>query len=171
MKFTGIVRKLDMLGRIVIPREYRKMHKIKESDPLEIIAMDNGDILIRKIDVSAELLSAGLPIVSEVYLTLGIDVMLADGEKYLAGAGSLKNRLTGTILSGAAQRLIENRKCYSGKAAEIGLDGAEYVSLCPVFGENVFGAMMLFSEKPVEPADGRVLQLTGKILGNTMQRF
>ncbi|MCL2798358.1 MAG: AbrB/MazE/SpoVT family DNA-binding domain-containing protein, partial [Firmicutes bacterium] len=47
MKVTGIIRKLDMLGRIVIPREYRKMLKIREADPLEIIAMDNGDILVR----------------------------------------------------------------------------------------------------------------------------
>ena len=171
MKFTGIVRKLDMLGRIVIPREYRKLHKIKESDPLEIIATDGGDIVIRKIDISAELANAGRPIVEEVHRTLDLGVMLSDTEKYLTGAGSVKNRLTGASLSSTAQGLIEKRKCYSGKASEIGLDGAEYVSVCPVFNENIFGALMLFSENPIESCDGRVLALTGKILGNSMQRF
>ena len=171
MKFTGIVRKLDMLGRIVIPREYRKMHKIKATDPLEIIAMENGDILIRKVDLSAELTDAGAPILEEVYNTLGRGVMLADGEKYLAGAGAVKNRLIGSALSRQAQSLIEERKCYNGAASGVGLEGAEHVSLCPIFGEDVFGALVLFSDQPVEAWDGRVLQLAGRILGNSMQRF
>ena len=171
MKFQGIVRKLDMLGRIVIPREYRKMHKIKESDPLEIIAMENGDILIRKVDLSAELVGNGAPIAQEIHQILGLDVMLSDIEKYLTGAGNIKNQLIGTILSSKMQGLIENRKCFSGKSAEIGIDGAEYVSVCPVFGTDVFGALMLFSHQPIEAGDERMLQLSARVLGNLMQRF
>lgn len=171
MKVTGIIRKLDMLGRIVIPREYRKMLKIKEADPLEIIAMDNGDILVRKVDIAAELVGSGQSIVDEVHQMLGIDVMLTDGDKYLAGAGVLKSQLTGTILSSKAQGLIEHRKCFNGRSNEISLDGADYVWLCPVFGSDVFGSLILFADKPIEAADGRVLQLTAKILGNSIQRF
>jgi AbrB family transcriptional regulator (stage V sporulation protein T) len=171
MKVTGIVRKLDTLGRIVIPREYRKMHKIKESDPLEIIALENGDIVIRKVDVSAELLNAGKPIVDEVYRTMELGIMLSDGERYIAGAGALRNQLIGTELSRKAKDAIENRKCYSGKSAGVDLAGAEYVSICPVFGEDVFGAVILFTDAVPASVDGRILQLMGKILGNCVQRF
>ncbi|MCL2797933.1 MAG: hypothetical protein FWD58_07765 [Firmicutes bacterium] len=97
--------------------------------------------------------------------------MLTDGDKYLAGAGVLKSQLTGTILSSKAQGLIEHRKCFNGRSNEISLDGADYVWLCPVFGSDVFGSLILFADKPIEAADGRVLQLTAKILGNSIQRF
>ena len=171
MKATGIIRKLDMLGRVVIPREYRKMLKIKESDPLEIIAMENGDIVVRKVDLAAELIGTGQSIVDEVHQTTGLDVMLTDGDKYLTGAGTLKNQLVGTILSSKAQGLIEHRKCFNGKSGEISLDGAEYIWLCPVFGSDVFGSLILYSATPIDPSEGRILQLTAKILGNCVQKF
>ena len=81
------------------------------------------------------------------------------------------NEINERILSSKAQSMIENRKCFSGKSAEIGLDGAEYANLCPIFGTDVFGALMLFSDNPIAMGDGRMLQLSGKILGNLMQRF
>ena len=171
MKFTGVVRRLDLLGRVVIPKEYRKMLKIKPGDPLEIIAMENGDILIRKVDISVELAVAGLPVVEEVNSILDLGVMLSDGEKYLAGAGSVKDRLVGTALSPKAKSLVENRKSYAGRAAEIGLKEAEYVLLHPISGETVFGAIVLFSDRPIEKSGSQVLQLAAKVLSNSMQRF
>ena len=171
MKATGIIRKLDMLGRIVIPREYRKMLKIKESDPLEIIAMENGDIVVRKVDISAELVSSGQSMVDELHEMVGVDVMLTDGDKYLTGAGMLSGQLTGTILSSKAQGLIEHRKSFCGKSGDVSLDGADYVWICPVCGVDVFGSLILFSDSPIDPADGRLLQLAAKILGSNMQRF
>ena len=59
MEQMGIVRRLDALGRVVIPREFRKLNRIEVGDPLEIRALANGDILVRKVDLSAQLRSIG----------------------------------------------------------------------------------------------------------------
>jgi AbrB family transcriptional regulator (stage V sporulation protein T) len=171
MKHTGIVRKLDTLGRIVIPREYRKMHKIKESDPLEIIALENGDIVIRKVDISAELVNAGKSIADELSQTLGHAVMLSDTEKFLSAAGTGKAVPVGRELSEKVNEMIEERKCYSGKASEIGLEGAEYVAVCPVAGEDLFGAMYVFSDTELDANAVGVLKMTARILGSLLQRF
>ncbi|MCL2061615.1 MAG: AbrB/MazE/SpoVT family DNA-binding domain-containing protein [Firmicutes bacterium] len=171
MKLNGIVRKLDMLGRIVIPREYRKMLNIKENDPLEIISTANGDIIIRKVDISSELVNAGRPIADELFVTLNRNIMVCDTAKYLTGAGTLVESLCGTVISSKAQQLIEKRDCFVGKASEIGMDGAPFVAICPVYSENVFGALVLFSDTLPSAHDTAMLQLVGRILGNTLQNF
>lgn len=60
MKETGVIRKLDALGRIVIPREFRKRNHIEVGDPVEMHAMQNGDIVLRKVDTAARLRPAAL---------------------------------------------------------------------------------------------------------------
>ena len=54
MEANGIVRKVDGLGRIVIPREFRKLHKISLGDPMEISCMDSGEIVLKKMGMSVE---------------------------------------------------------------------------------------------------------------------
>ena len=51
MKATGIVRRIDELGRIVIPKEIRRTHKIREGTPLEIYSSDNGELTLKKFYV------------------------------------------------------------------------------------------------------------------------
>ncbi|MDE6399224.1 MAG: AbrB/MazE/SpoVT family DNA-binding domain-containing protein, partial [Clostridiales bacterium] len=75
MEETGIIRRLDALGRIVIPREFRKLHRIEVGDPLEMRANASGEITIRKVDVSAQLKSVGALAISA--LTPHIDTQLA----------------------------------------------------------------------------------------------
>ncbi len=170
MKYTGIVRRLDSLGRIVIPREYRKMHKIKESDPLEIIALENGEILIKKVDLTAQLISAGAPIVDGVFEATGLCAMLSDGEKFLSGAGMQKSMLADTVLPNKVKSLIEDRKSYCGGGSDIGLDGG-FVCVMPVFCQDVFGALYVFSPSAVSKEDERLLKTVAKILGQTMQKY
>jgi transcriptional pleiotropic regulator of transition state genes len=52
MKSTGIVRRVDELGRVVIPKELRRTHAIEEGDPLEIFTDDGGKIILRKYEPS-----------------------------------------------------------------------------------------------------------------------
>ena len=54
MKTTGIVRRVDDLGRIVIPREYRRAYDIEIGDPMEITADENGIITLKRVDMGAE---------------------------------------------------------------------------------------------------------------------
>ena len=48
MKATGIVRRIDDLGRIVIPKEIRRTMRIREGDPLEIYTESNGTVIFKK---------------------------------------------------------------------------------------------------------------------------
>ena len=59
MEETGVIRRLDALGRIVIPREYRKLHRIEVGDPLEMRLTTGGEITIKKVDLSAQLKTLG----------------------------------------------------------------------------------------------------------------
>ena len=170
MKYTGIVRRLDSLGRIVIPREYRKMHKLKESDPLEIIALENGEILIKKVDLTAQLISCGAPMTDSLFEATGLCVMLSDCEKFLSGAGVQKSMLADTVLPNKVKGLIEDRKNFCGEGKEIGLD-CEYVCFSPVFCQDAFGALFVFSASPVSKEDERLVKTVAKILGTTMQKY
>ena len=171
MRHTGIIRRLDRLGRVVIPMEYRKLHKIKITDPLEIIALDNGDIIVRKTDLTAQLRDAGLPIIEEVFKAFGNSVMLTTCDRYIASTGKTADGLVGTVISSKAQNLIEQKKSFKGLASEIGLDGGEFVLLYPVAADDIFGSLIMFSDNEIQDCDVKVLDLSSKILGNTMQRF
>ena len=59
METKGIIRRLDDLGRIVVPKEYRRMLKIELGDPLEIFTLSNGDIVLRRFDMSAAVKNEG----------------------------------------------------------------------------------------------------------------
>ena len=170
MKYTGIVRRLDSLGRIVIPREYRKMHKIKESDPLEIIALENGEILIKKVDVTAQLIASGAGVVDSLFEAIGSCVMLSDIEKLLIGVGAKKGAFADTVLPGKVKNLIEDRKSFCGECKDVGLDG-EFTAIAAVFCQDVFGALYLFSATPVSESDFRLLKTAAKILGGVMQKY
>lgn len=171
MKYTGIVRRLDSLGRIVIPREYRKMHKIKESDPLEIIAMDNGEILIKKVDLSAELLSAGTLVIDALSEATNLTVLLSDNEKILYVAGNNpKNTYAENPLSQKAMSLLSSRKNYSGNAVELSL-GEAFVCVYPVFKEDIFGGIFVLSNSAVSQDDEKIVGVLAKVLGNIMQKY
>ncbi len=170
MKYTGIVRRLDSLGRIVIPREYRKMHKIKESDPLEIIAMDNGEIIIKKVDLSAELIGESVSVIDALHETLSFSVMVSDNEKFLLGVGNMKGALSEKPIGSKLSNLIASRKSFNGACADMGIEGG-YVCACPVFKEDVFGALYIFSDYQISASDETLLKTLSKVLGANMQKY
>lgn len=170
MKYTGIIRRLDSLGRIVIPREYRKMNKINESDPLEIIALDNGEILIKKVDLSAELISASKQIISELVEQTGKTIMLSDTEKFLAGHGEESSTLTGTILSSKIQNLIDKRSSFIGEGKDMGVDG-NYACIAPVYLEDCFGALYILSDSEISIEHQNLLKVLAKVLGGMIQKY
>jgi len=170
-KHTGIIRRLDKLGRVVIPREFRKLHKIKFTDPLEIICHDNGDIIVRKFDLTSQLVTTGQPVADELFNTLNHTILLCDANKVVYASGSTKVVPVGTKLDLKTQSMIQERKCFSGKAGELGIDGAEYATLCTIFGEDVFGGFIIVSDNPTTDWDAKTLQMAARILGNTMQKF
>lgn len=171
MKYTGIIRRLDSLGRIVIPREYRKLHKMAESDPLEILSLENGEILIKKVDLSSKLIANGTTIIEELSASTKDTAVLCDSEKFLIGSGKSKNLLVGSSVPKKISDLIADRKYYTGRASEIGLDCGGYVCVRSVYMQDSFGAIVLVSEKDIPYSDTVLVEVLASVLGSLMQNY
>ena len=93
MKATGIVRRIDDLGRIVIPKEIRRTLHIRESDPLEIFTDREGQIILKKYSPIGEMTTFAKQYVESLAQVSGHMTMIADRDQIIATAGGAKNFL------------------------------------------------------------------------------
>lgn len=99
MKATGIVRRIDDLGRIVIPKEIRRALRIRESDPMEIYTDREGGIVLRKYAKMRELEDFSMTYVQALQGTFGHTAAITDADAFLFVSGALKKRLQNRPLS------------------------------------------------------------------------
>lgn len=87
MKATGIVRRIDDLGRVVVPKEIRKILRIREGDPLEIYTGTTGEVILKKYSPISELGQMAEIFADSVSATLGLPVIVSDTDHYVAASG------------------------------------------------------------------------------------
>ena len=109
MKATGIVRRIDDLGRIVIPKEIRRTMRIREGDPMEIFTSREGEILLKKYSPVGELGEFASALAESMAQTLGELVCITDRDYVIAAAGSGKKEIEGKVLSEQLQAAIDQR--------------------------------------------------------------
>ena len=109
MKATGITRKIDELGRIVIPKEIRRTLRIREGTPLEIFTEKNGEIILRKYSPMGELVSFAGQYADSLAQTTGMMVCITDLEQVIAAAGGAKKEYLGKAINEKLDQLIEDR--------------------------------------------------------------
>ena len=109
MKATGITRKIDELGRIVIPKEIRRTLRIREGTPLEIFTEKNGEIILRKYSPMGELVAFAGQYADSLAQTTGMMVCITDLEQVIAAAGGAKKDYLGKAISEKLEQLIEDR--------------------------------------------------------------
>ena len=109
MKATGIVRRIDDLGRIVIPKEIRRTMRIREGDPMEIFTSREGEILLKKYSPVGELGEFAAALAESVAQTLGELVCVTDRDYVIAAAGSGKKDFEGRLLAQELQSAIDQR--------------------------------------------------------------
>ena len=103
MKATGIVRRIDDLGRVVIPKEIRRTQMIRVGDPLEIFVSANGEVVFKKYSPVGEMSPMAATCVETVYKVAGVPLVnrtAANGAvrpQRAPGARRWKNRCTQTI--------------------------------------------------------------------------
>lgn len=169
MKTTGIVRRLDELGRIVIPREYRRLYGINIGDPLEIVAMENGDIVISKISTESDLAVLGRSACEGLASEFSLTAAVSNLKEFTAGAGGGKGAILGKELNPELIKQIRDRR--SGIGSGIGY-GFAYMAYAPIFGSSdVFGGIFLFGG--IQPDESKVasLKIAGKLIGDSLQKF
>ena len=108
MKATGIVRRIDDLGRIVIPKEIRRTLRIRESDPLEIFTDREGEIILKKYSPIGEMSTFARQYAESLAQVSGQMTLIADRDQFIAAAGGCKAFL-GKSISSQLEEAIEKR--------------------------------------------------------------
>lgn len=110
MKATGIVRRIDDLGRVVIPKEIRRTLKIREGDPLEIFVDRDGEVILKKYSPIGELGDFAQEYADSLYEAMGHIALIADRDTIIAVAGAPKKEFMNKSLSLAVEKVMETRK-------------------------------------------------------------
>lgn len=115
MKATGIVRRIDDLGRVVIPKEIRRTLRIKEGTPLEIFTDREGEIILKKYSPIGELSIFAKEYAEALSQTTGYLACITDHDQVVAAAGAGSRELEGKEISRELEELITHREGrYSG---------------------------------------------------------
>ena len=110
MKATGIVRRIDDLGRVVVPKEIRRTLRIREGDPLEIYTSHEGDVILRKYSPIGELSTFAQAYADSISSLLGKTTVVCDRDQIIAAAGGEKKNLKGKEIDKEMEELIEDRR-------------------------------------------------------------
>ncbi len=174
MKSTGITRRIDDLGRIVIPKEIRKNLKIKENEVLEIF-INNDEIILKKFsrfNDSEKVLSDYIKVINDM---TGNDVIITDRDKVILSTKRLEERLLNKKLSEYVNDLIENRSIFLSndmKGIEV-IDNEKikqnYYFIPFIIDSDVVGSIIMFSSKEFDENSKSLLLIASKLLVNYIE--
>ena len=179
MKATGIVRRVDDLGRIVIPKEIRRTLKIREGDPLEIYTEKDGGVIFRKYSPMSDLQDFASQICESIGANTGHIAAVSDRDCIIALSGAPKRELMDKPNSYDLSKIMESRKTYRYMQGETVLhvtDGSEKYHLgvaSPILCQgDLMGCVMLLLDEnsaPLAEADQRLAQTVAGFLGKQME--
>ncbi len=110
MKATGIVRRIDDLGRVVIPKEIRRTLRIREGDPLEIFTDREGEIILKKYSPIGELSDFAQQYSDALYQSTKHIVLVTDGDTIIAISGGVKKDYIDKLISPELEKVIDGKK-------------------------------------------------------------
>ncbi len=162
MKATGIVRRIDDLGRVVIPKEIRRTLRIREGDPLEIFVDREGEVILKKYSPIGELGDFAKEYADSLAEATGHIACIADRDMIIAVSGAPKKEFMDKPITKAVERIMEERKpVYMPKPGEhkfceecTVVEGGESCKfsaqvIAPIIAEgDPIGAVILCSKEP-----------------------
>lgn len=110
MKATGIVRRIDDLGRVVVPKEIRRTMRIREGDPLEIFTDREGEIILKKYSPIGELGLFAKQYADSLAQATGHVIAITDKDQFVAASGSMKRELLSKAITPELEHAIEERE-------------------------------------------------------------
>ncbi|MGI5901415.1 MAG: stage V sporulation protein T [Desulfitobacteriia bacterium] len=110
MKATGIVRRIDDLGRVVIPKEIRRTLRIREGDPLEIFVDREGEVILKKYSPIGELGDFAKEYADSLFEATGHIACIGDRDIIIAVAGASKKEYLNKPLGAIAEQAMEERR-------------------------------------------------------------
>ena len=180
MKATGIVRRIDDLGRIVIPKEIRRTLHIRETDPLEIYTDREGQIILKKYSPIGEMATFAKQYAESLAQVSGHTALIADRDQFIVASGGYKT-MVGKAISTELEEKLEKRETFLSARGERGFvpvfeDGAgdyvhEAVSVIICEGD-VIGAVILLeddSKGKMGEVEKKLILSASAFLGKQMQ--
>ena len=178
MKATGIVRRIDDLGRVVIPKEIRRTMRIREGDPLEIYTDNNGEVIFKKYSPVGELATFAAQYAEALVKSTPCPVLICDRDHCIAAAGISKKEVLERRVSAQLEEVMEGRRTISiGKedgrrmTALEGVDRFIGVAAPIVAAGDVSGAVVLLTDGQSWPSetDLKLTQVAAAFLGRQME--
>ncbi|HHY75101.1 MAG TPA: stage V sporulation protein T [Bacillus bacterium] len=179
MKATGIVRRIDDLGRVVIPKEIRRTLRIREGDPLEIFVDRDGEVILKKYSPISELSDFAKEYAEALYDSLGHIVLITDRDSFIAVAGGSKKEYLNRNIGQVIEKAMEDRQVFletAEKDIEI-IDGIEekVSSYCigPIIANgDPIGAVFIMSKegKQIGEIEKKAAETAASFLARQMEQ-
>lgn len=176
MKATGIVRRIDDLGRVVIPKEIRRTMRIREGDPLEIYTDADGEVIFKKYSPMGELAEFTSQYAEVLYRATNMPVIITDRDHVVSCMGISKKDTIDRHITPALEQIMEGRTCYTASGNDkqpiLPIEGIEKNAavIYPIIGSgDVSGCVvLLFNENENQPptqAEIKLAQVAANFLG------
>ena len=183
MRATGIVRRIDELGRVVIPKEIRRTLRIRGGDPLEIYTDRDGEVILKKYSPIGEIAAFAKDYTESLFRSMGHIACICDRDMVVAASGVPRKELWDKPISRELEAAIQNRqsvtinKALGGKVFSV-TNEEEPAYTAQVFspiiadGEAIGGVLLLSREQGVKMGDTelKVAETTAGIVGRQMEQ-
>ncbi len=180
MKATGIVRRIDDLGRVVIPKEIRRTLRIREGDPLEIYTEKDGGVIFRKYSPMGDLQDFASQICDSIGKNTGKIAAVADRDSIIALSGAPRRDLMDKRNSKELEGLMNARRSYLYRQGEAKLQPTDSTDryhvgvAAPIVSQgDLMGCVMLLLDEngsPMQESDQQLAQTVAGFLGQQMEQ-
>lgn len=181
MKATGIVRRIDDLGRVVIPKEIRRTLKIREGDPLEIFTDVDGEVILKKYSPVSELGEFAKEYAESLAQSAGHIICIVDKDQIIAVSGGNRKELMDKTLSSDMEKVLNDRSVHIATRSDNSFvpvleeDSEDiYTSelITPIISEgDVLGAVVFLSNgKKMGEVESKLAQTASTFLGKQMEQ-
>ncbi len=176
MKTTGVVRRIDDLGRIVIPKEIRRNLRIRDGEPLEIF-VDKETIGLKKFSSIKEMNELAKSFISIVNTAIGKNIFVSDRDSFMAISGDLKDKYLNKNISAYLEDVMNSRKIVVEKdftKLEI-VEGqflkCAYVIYPIIMNGDAIGLVVVLSTKDkISSTDEKIANVTARFLGEYVEQ-
>lgn len=177
MKATGIIRRIDELGRIVIPKEIRKSLRIKEGENLEIYVDKEENIILKKHSLMKRLNDFAQDFADSVHSFIKHNVIITDTDSILAISGPLKKEYLNKSISveleskiNRREEMLERHKKQINLTDDKTIEATYAVSPVIVNGDTIGLVMILSAEDIVDDIDLKLVQIASKFLNTHLEQ-
>ena len=172
MKSTGVIRRIDELGRIVIPKEIRKNLRIKDGENLEIFVNDSGEITLKKHSILDKFKELSNTIVNTLNI-FNDEIMITDTSTIISYSGKCKNEYLNQNVNIEFFKLLESRKKYVEEKNIINITNIDikksYIIEPLILNGDLIGSLILLSNNSITKEKEKLVDFASKILINYIE--